>query len=602
MNTIPHENVQSRHSRVFFLTGIVVFGILIYSYCTETASTRGLEFRLREVEMSIRVKTILIVLPLLVVTLIIAGTSSYFIATTGITRVTVEFFDFKTAELERHIESQWQLLVENEFSDRPEMVRAAQAGIEVYAQGTIRSESEVIFAVNSDGEIVLATSDIEPTPEETPILQRRAALGERDLATLPIGGIDRVTMGFPFEPFGWYVLVTDERDAFYSDVDRITYQTLYLVLIASIVSTVLLLVFVRYITGPLMRVVGAMKRIITENDLSARVGIAYRDEIGEMSNTFNIMIGELDRAYGRIKQYAFEAVLAQKRESKIRRIFQKYVPQDLIDRFFANPESMLIGENRELSILFSDIRSFTTISEAMAPDDLVNSLNRYFSIMVDIIMNRNGIIDKYIGDAIMAFFGAPVHHDDDCLQSVYAGIEMSDAVARFNEDQVRLGKPEFHIGIGISFGEVTVGNIGTERKMDYTVIGDMVNLASRLEGLTKVYKQPLLFSETVHERITNDVPCRLLDSVAVKGKTKGVRIFTARQSLTPEIEKAWKVHNAAMELYYARSFSEAAREFEQVGKMLGEDFASEMMKQRCVEYADSPPPENWDGVEVMKSK
>lgn len=202
----------------------------------------------------------------------------------------------------------------------------------------------------------------------------------------------------------------------------------------------------------------------------------------------------------------------------------------------------------------------------------------------------------------MAFFGAPVHHDDDCLQSVYAGIEMSDAVARFNEEQVRLGKPEFHIGIGISFGEVTVGNIGTERKMDYTVIGDMVNLASRLEGLTKVYRQPLLFSETVHERIANDVPCRLLDSVAVKGKTKGVKIFTARQSLTPEIEKAWKAHNDAMELYYARSFSEAAREFERVGQMLGEDFASEMMRQRCVEYADAPPPENWDGVEVMKTK
>ncbi len=133
-------------------------------------------------------------------------------------------------------------------------------------------------------------------------------------------------------------------------------------------------------------------------------------------------------------------------------------------------------------MLFSDIRGFTTISEGMSPDDLVSSLNRYFSGQVDIIMNRSGIVDKYIGDAIMAFFGAPVTHDDDALQAILAGIEMSEAVEDFNRQQKELGKPEFHIGVGINYGIVTVGNIGTDKKMDYTVIGDMVNLASRLEG------------------------------------------------------------------------------------------------------------------------
>ena len=121
------------------------------------------------------------------------------------------------------------------------------------------------------------------------------------------------------------------------------------------------------------------------------------------------------------------------------------------------------------------------------PAELVDSLNRYFSGQVDIIYNRGGIVDKYIGDAIMAFWGAPARHDDDALQSVLSGLDMIDALGKFNENQRRLGKPEFHIGVGINYGEVTVGNIGSERKMDHTVIGDSVHLASRMEGLTKTY-------------------------------------------------------------------------------------------------------------------
>ena len=249
--------------------------------------------------------------------------------------------------------------------------------------------------------------------------------------------------------------------------------------------------------------------------------VEYHDEIGGLAQTFNLMVGELEKAYGQIKSFAFKAVLAQKREQKIRNIFQKYVPKDVIDRFFKNPESMLVGENRILSILFSDIRSFTTISERMTPDELVDSLNRYFNVMVDIIMAKGGIVDKYIGDAIMAFFGAPVKHEDDALQSVMAGLEMEEALAGFNARQKAAGKPEFQIGVGINYGEVTVGNIGTEKKMDYTVIGDMVNLASRLEGLTKQYHQRLIISETLHEKVKDAVPCRLLDSVAVKGKERG---------------------------------------------------------------------------------
>ena len=347
-----------------------------------------------------------------------------------------------------------------------------------------------------------------------------------------------------------------------------------------------------------------MKDIIDTNDLSKRVMVEYHDEIGGLAQTFNLMVGELEKAYGQIKNYAFKMVLAQKREAKIRNIFQKYVPNDVINRFFANPESMLVGENRIVAILFSDIRSFTTISERMPPDELVNSLNRYFHIMVDVIMARTGIVDKYIGDAIMAIFGAPVKHDNDALQSLMAGLEMREALAGFNAAQKAAGHPEFQIGVGINYGTVTVGNIGTEKKMDYTVIGDMVNLASRLEGLTKQYHEGLIISETLHAEVKDvkEVRCRLLDSVTVKGRKTGVKIYSAKKTLEPAELEAWAMHDAAMAEYYARNFGTAARMFEEVGRRLPGDFASRQLRDRCVLLEKEPPPPDWDFAEVMKTK
>ena len=417
-----------------------------------------------------------------------------------------------------------------------------------------------------------------------------------------IGGKERVAKGFYFEPFNWYIIVSEERGTFYSKVNQITQRTI-IILIASIIgAVVMILVFANHLANPLTKVVGTMKNIISYNNLSERVVVEYQDEIGQLAHTFNLMISELERAYNQIKSYAFKAVLAQKKEHKIRNIFQKYVPGDVIDSFFKNPESMLVGENRVISILFSDIRSFTTIAERMMPEDMVNSLNRYFSVMVDIIMNRKGIIDKYIGDAIMAFFGAPVRHKDDALQSVLAGIEMGEGLFEFNKHQLSIGKPEFKIGVGINYGVVTVGNIGTEKKMDYTIIGDMVNLASRLEGLTKEYKQGLLISESLEGKVKDQLPCRLLDTVAVKGKTRGVRIYTAKKSLKDDEKKGWELHNTGMDYYYRRDFKTAIDCFKEVQEFLPGDYIAEKLLNRCRIYQQQPPPGNWDGVEIMTTK
>jgi len=552
--------------------------------------------------MTIRFKIVSVLLPVLVAAVLLVGVSSYFSASTGITRIARNFLDFKTEELRKHAEGQWQLLVDTDYTEREDMLRATQLVVENYARTLVRSSTERIFAFDQSGIMVMATDPVTIQENEKSALLKLMESDSGGLTTLSLGGTERIATGFYFKPYGWYFLLTEEEETFYQDVFRIRRQTGFVLLGAVIFAVLLILLLSRSLVKPLRKVIRSMKSIIVSNDLSERVDVEYQDETGELAHTFNIMVAELEKAYSQVKSYALQAVLAQKKESRIRNIFQKYVPQELIDRFYRNPESMLVGENRILSILFTDIRGFTSISEKMQPDDLVSSLNHYFSVMVDIIMHRGGIIDKYIGDAIMAFFGAPVRHDDDAYQSALAGIEMSEAVKNFNAGQVKAGKPEFNIGIGINYGVVTVGNIGTDKKMDYTVIGDMVNLASRLEGLTKVYRQDLLISESLHYKIKELLPWRLLDTVAVKGKEKGVKIYTIKKELADREKRLWELHNKGMEFYYSREFSAAGDCFKEILSAAPQDHPAEMMLERVNSYLKDPPPENWVGVKVMETK
>jgi len=552
----------------------------------------------------------LVVLPLIIVPLVLAETASYFQAVNGVTSLARQLLGFKLRELEKYSDNQWTLLVDNNYAGRHDMIEAAKKAVEMYGSGIVLSDSEVIFAIDNEGGVAMSSADpalLAWTDEERAALLAILREENQGLQTAVLGGEKRVFQSFYFTPFDWYVIISEKEQVFYKYANAIKVQTI-ITLCASAAAAVLLLIFItRGLTSPLARIVKAMNSIIETADLSSRVDVEYRDETGKLAMTFNRMTEELDTAYNQIKRYAFDAVIAGKKEERIRHIFQKYVPNDVIEKFFASPEKMLVGDNRRLSILFSDIRSFTTISEGLAPDDLVNSLNRYFTGQVDIIYNRKGIVDKYIGDAIMAFWGAPEKHEDDALQSVLSAIEMTEAVEKFNENQRKLGKCEFKIGIGINYGEVTVGNIGSERKMDYTVIGDAVNLASRMEGLTKTYHSEILISESLFEELRKNsqgagLCYRLLDTVAVKGKTKGVRIFTVKKTVSPEEQKVWTLHNQGMKLYYSRSFSEAAQKFKEALAVMPGDFNAENLYKRCTDYASNPPPENWNGVEVMKTK
>ena len=553
--------------------------------------------------VSIRLKIVLVVLPILLVAIVLAGMSSYFVAARAVTRVATDFLDFKASELEKYSESQWNLLVENGVADRPDMVAAAKAGVESFAVSILRSRTELILGFGADGAVTFKTSAVEFSDAEIARAAELYKQGARGFLTLSLGGVDRVASGYPFGPFGWYVLITEERSAFYGDVETITRATFAILAASLVIAAILLLIFVRYLTGPLTVVAVAMRKIIDSGNLSERVVVEYKDEIGQLSHTFNIMLDELGKAYENIKRYALSAKLAEISERKTKNVFQLYVPKHVLDEVLGNPEQALVGDNRVLPILFSDIRGFTTISENMRPDDLVSSLNRYFDVMVDIIDAQGGFVDKYIGDAIMAVFGAPVRHEDDALRAVTAGLEMVDALKIFNEEQVQRGKPPFNTGIGINYGVVTVGNIGCDKKMNYTVIGDSVNLASRLESQTKTYRQPILISESTWLKVRDTFPCRLIDKIAVKGKKIGVKVFTVRKILSEAESRAWPLHEKAMQLFYGRSFTEAAEGFRTVTAILGpDDHASVLMAARCETCRRSPPPAGWDGTEVLQEK
>jgi adenylate cyclase len=544
----------------------------------------------------IRSKIILVVLPLIITPLVLLGIASFYAARNGITSVATEFLAFKAEQLASYADSQWTVLEQNGLAERPEFVSLARAAVASFARSMVRSPTEVILALEADGTPAFLTSEATPTADEAAVLAAIAREPTGGWRELGLAGAARVAQTIRNESFDWTIVVTESRATFYRAAEQIYQQGLAILAAAALLSVLFLLLFSGFLTRPLHLVVRAMRGVIGSTDLSQRVDLLYRDETGELAHTFNLMTGELEQAYGQIKSYALETAIARSREQKVRNIFQKYVPKEVIDQYLNSPESMLKGENRELAVLFSDIRDFTSITERMRPEELVESLNAYFAGMVDVIVSRRGIVDKYMGDCIMAFFGAPVRHADDVWQSVQTGFDMLDTLERFNERQRANGKTPFRIGIGITHGPVTLGNIGSEKKMDYTVIGEQVNLANRVEKLTKIYKEPLVITDPVRQAVGDQAPTRPLDRIAVRGSAKGVDVWTSRRALSETERKAWALHEQGFALYLARDFGRAVSFFSEVQALLPGDEPSRLFIERCRRFSRDSPPPGWNGV------
>ena len=305
-------------------------------------------------------------------------------------------------------------------------------------------------------------------------------------------------------------------------------------------------------------------------------------------------------------------------QKKTRSAFARYVPVDVMDEIIKKSLAQSTqGETRLVAVLFSDIRSFTTISENTQAQELVDFLNYYFSKMGDEIIDEGGNIDKFIGDAIMAIFGAPKTLENAAVNAVSAAIRMIKACSRLDTSSITLPKAGFGIGVGVNFGECVVGNIGFQNKQDYTVIGDAVNLASRLEGITKYYHHPIIVSEFVYAAVKDHFILRKADNIRVKGKDVPVGIYAVYDAWQDEadegtppslvIEKtALDQYNKGLKLFYMREFETAKQYFssalaiiERRGKT---DYLSSLYLERIAEYQLNPPPPDWDGTTTMTEK
>jgi len=289
------------------------------------------------------------------------------------------------------------------------------------------------------------------------------------------------------------------------------------------------------------------------------------------------------------------------REEKfIRGTFEKYLAPDLIDELIEHPDKVTLGGDKKvLSVLFSDIRGFTSISEKMKPEKLVPFLNEYLSAMSNCILERKGMLDKYIGDAIMAVWGAPLHNYHQAHDACRSALAMSERLAEMAPSWEERGLPPIRAGIGINTGAMVVGNIGSEKKMDFTVIGDHVNLASRLEGLTKQYRVEILISEFTRAKIADAFTVRLLDRVTVKGKEEPIGLYECIAEGAPDEDtRAWIADfERGIELYTKQDWPGARQAIEKVKAARGgEDGPSDVYLERVAILEQEPPGEGWDGV------
>ncbi len=297
---------------------------------------------------------------------------------------------------------------------------------------------------------------------------------------------------------------------------------------------------------------------------------------------------------------------AEKR--KFKSAMSKYLSPDVLNEVISRGELRAeVGNRRVLTVLFSDIRSFTTISEKLDGGRVVEILNEYLSQMVDVIFAEGGTLDKYIGDAIMAFWGAPVERPDHAIRAVRAAFGMQRALRELHKIWAARGTPLLNVGIGIHTGEMIVGNIGSNRRLDYTVIGDNVNLGSRTEGLTKVYHVPILITEATYAELGGLVPCRMMDLVAVKGKSVPIAIYEPldTEPLFEGLsnEQYAREFTEAFRAYLDRDWERARRIYTRFGtNRRGPDAAVELMLERIKSFRKKPPAPEWDGSFTMTTK
>ena len=352
-------------------------------------------------------------------------------------------------------------------------------------------------------------------------------------------------------------------------------------LIALAGMSVILLVSIwlaRTVSRPVQVLVNGV-RAIGSGNYALQVPVTARDEIGELSRAFNEMSGQL----------------AEK--EKIRTLLGKVVSPVVVTELLNN-EVKLGGELREITALFSDLAGFTSIAEAMQPEPLVALLNDYLTQMSHQINAYEGVIDKYIGDAIVAFWGAPVIEERHTALALKAALAMQQVLALMRQQWSVKGLPQLTMRIGINTGVAVVGNMGSIERMDYTMMGDTVNLAARLEGANKYYGSDILLSEYSYAKVSDLFLCRELDRVRVQGKSQSVAIYQLlgeHGQVNINLQNLGKQFQDALQLFRERRWIEAESLFEQIAQRYN-DAASRLYLSRLQQLREKPPGDDWDGV------
>jgi adenylate cyclase len=304
---------------------------------------------------------------------------------------------------------------------------------------------------------------------------------------------------------------------------------------------------------------------------------------------------------------AYVSIVEGQEKRMIRGAFSKYVPPGVVDELVADPSKLRLGgEKRTISMLFSDVQGFTSMSEVLAPETLLTVLNEYLDEMSDIVFNEGGTLDKYIGDAVMSLYGAPTALPDHALHACRTALLMQRRLGELNARWRSEGREwgDLHIRIGVNTGSPVVGNIGGERRFDYTALGDSVNLAARLEPACKTYGLRIMIADETRRQAGDAIIVRELDFLAVYGKAEPVAVYELVGLKGDEIEDSelYDLYNRGLQAHRSRDFEMALQYWNAALELKPDDGPSKLYKERSEEYLHSPPPADWDFVERRSVK
>jgi adenylate cyclase len=300
-------------------------------------------------------------------------------------------------------------------------------------------------------------------------------------------------------------------------------------------------------------------------------------------------------------------LLAQREKKMIVGAFERFVPQKVVKQLLADPSKLTLGgEERFLTVLFMDLANFSSVSEKLTPKELVNLINAFLTAMTDIILKYDGIIDKYEGDAIMAEFGAPVFYNTHAINACSAALEMVNRLKSIDLSRYSDVIKKLTCRVGINSGDMVVGNMGSKKVFDYTVMGDAVNLASRLEGANKTFNTEIMISYDTYELVKDYFWARPLDLIRVKGRQKPVRVFeliaTKDQMISSEAKSMLRLFITGIKYFRQGKWKEATDCFNYCLEIVPDDGPSKLYIERCRQYTNNPPGKDWDGVYSLSQK